>query len=270
MNRRLLALGALVLLVALSGCSVFGGGGEIDEDELTADAEYDWETNATATYTISESALLSLSSDNYQAVIAVHNNSSVDVHRERTFRGDDAVSIRSLQFRFTNGTVVNATHDNLTAIEKSDHTEIQLPAENGSVGYTANWGGGSWGGYGRSWSTPTVVDGSHAVTLPDGGRVGIPFLSRVTPSEDETTVADNRMTIYWEEPDAGRIAVRYYLVRDVYILGTLIVIVTAIGVAGTVYYYRQIQRAKRMRKEVGFDIQDDDDFGRDGPPPGMG
>lgn len=270
MNRRLLALGALALLLTLSGCSVFGGGGEIDEGELTADAEYDWETNATATYTISESALLSLSSDNYQAVIEMRSNVTLDVHRQRTFRGDDSLSIRSLQFRFPNGTVVNATHANLTAVEKSDHTEIRLPAENGTVAYTANWGGGSWGGYGRSWSTPTFVEGSHAVTLPDGGRVGIPFLSRVTPSEDRTTVADNRMTIYWEESGSGSIAVRYYLVRDVYILGTLIVIVTSIGVAGTVYYYRQIQRAKRMRKEVGFDIQEDDEFGRDDPPPGMG
>lgn len=269
MNRRLLALGALVLLVTLSGCSVFGGGGEIDEGELTAEAEYEWETNATATYTLSESALLSLSSDNYKAVIDVRND-TLEVHRERTFRGDDSLSIRSLQYRFPNGTVVNAAHANLTAVEKSDHTEIQLPAENGTVAYTANWGGGSWGGYGRSWSTPTFVDGSHAVTLPDGGRVGIPFASRVTPAEDRRTVADNRMTIYWEEPDSGSIAVRYYLVRDVYILGTLIVLVIAVGVVGTVYYYRQIRRAQRLRKEVGFDIQDEDDFGRDEPPPGMG
>lgn len=269
MNRRLLALGALALLVTLSGCSVFGGGGEIDEGELTADAEYDWETNATATYTLSESALLSLSSDNYEAVIEVRND-TLEVHRERTFRGDDSLSIRSLQFRFPNGTVVNSTHANLTAVENSDHTEIQLPAENGTVGYTANWGGGSWGGYGRSWSTPTFVEGSHAVTLPDGGRVGIPFASRVTPSEDRTTVADNRMTIYWEEPDSGSVAVRYYLLRDVYILGTLIVIVTAIGIVGAVHYHRQIRRAQRLRKEVGFEIQDEDDLGGDDPPPGMG
>lgn len=270
MNRRGLALLALVVMVSLSGCSVFGGGGEIDEDELTEPATYDWETNATAAYTITEAALLSLSSDSYQAVIQVEEEDTLQVHRERTFRGDDAVSLRSLQFRFPNGTVVNATHANLTAIEESDYTEIHLPASNGTVAFTASWGASSWGGYGRSWSTPTYVDGSYSITLPEGARVGIPFLSRVTPGDYESTVENDTMTLYWEEPDSSRIAVRYYLVRDLYILGTIVAIVSTVGFVGSVYYYRKIREARKLRQEVGFDIKtEDDDLDDNRPPPGM-
>jgi hypothetical protein len=269
MNRRRLAVVGLIVLVALSGCSLFDSGGEISEDELTKEVSYDWETNATASFNLSTSKLLSLSADSYKAVIRAENE-TLDIHRERTFRGDTSVSIEALKYRFENGTVVNATHSNLTAVEHSERTELQLPATNGTVAYTASWGGSSWGGYGRSWSTPTFVDGSHEVTLPEGARVGIPLLSRVRPGSQEKTVENDRMTIRWDDPDNSEVAVRYYQLRDLYLLGTLVLIAIIVGIAGTIYYYRQIQRAKRKRKDVGLDVeQDDDDVSRDGPPPGM-
>jgi hypothetical protein len=269
MNRRYLALAALAAMILLSGCSMFGGGGEISEDELTSEASYEWETNATASYNLTTSPLLSLSTDTFRAVIELDNQSTLEIHRERTFRGDTSVPIEALQFRFTNGTVVNAAHENLTAVQNADHTEIQLPAEYGTVAYTANWGGGSMGGYGRSWATPTYVRGSYEVTLPEGARVGLPLLSRARPGEYSSTVEDNRMTITWEEPE-GAVAVRYYHTRDLFILGSLVATAILVGIGGTLYYYRQIQRAKRKRQEVGLDVEETDDHRReDGPPPGM-
>lgn len=269
MNRRLLAIGALVVLVFLSGCSLFGGGGEISDDQLTKNATYQWDTDAKASYNLSTAPLISLSSNNYKAVIGLGQNETLEIHRERTFRGDTSVEIKALQFQFDNGTVVNASHSNLTAVENSDNTEIQVPAENGTVAFTAEWGGSSWGGYGRSWSTPTFVDGSHEVTLPDGARVGIPLLSRVLPGGYESTVENNRMTLYWDEPNNGNIAVRYYQVRDLYLLGGIALIAIVIGTAGALYYYRQIQLAREKRKEVGLDVEEEDEYGSDGPPPGM-
>lgn len=270
MNRRALAVGALVLVVFLSGCTFFGSGGEIDQEDLTQNATYDWEPNATASYNLSETSLLSLSSDRYQAVIQLEEQDRLEVYRERTFRGDTSLEVEALQFQFTNGTVVDATHPNLTAVEESDYTEIHLPAENGTVAFTARWGQSTWGTYGRSFRVPTFVDGSHQVTLPEGGRTGIPLLSRVTPSSDNATVVEDRLTHYWGEPDSSRIAVRYYQLRDLYILGGLVAIVGAIGIGGIVYYYRQIRRAQKQREDIGLDVDyDDDDFGGDGPPPGM-
>lgn len=271
MKRRLLAVSALAFVLVLSGCTVFGGSSEIDEGDLLDEAEYEWETNATATFFLDEAPLLSLSSDRYQAVVQVEGNESVTIHRDRTFRGDDSVAIRALQFRFPNGTVVNATHQNLTAVEHSDTTEISLPAENGTVAYTAEWGASSWGSYGRTWRTPTFVEGSYAVNLPEGARVGIPFLSRVVPGGSERTVENDRTRIFWEDPDSSTILIRYYLTRDLYLLGTIVTIIGTIGIVGTVYYYRQIKRARKKRQNVGFDIPDDEDdsFGGDGPPPGF-
>ena len=256
MNRKVLLLTAVGMLVFLSGCSVFGGG-EIDEEDLLGEQEYDWESNASATYD------LSVSSSSYTAVVEIENQSSLDVYRSTYYQGDQPVSVESLQFQFENGTVVNATHANLTATEESDHTELGFPAENGTVAWTAPRSG-------KQWSTPVFVEGSHQVHLPESTRVGIPFLSQTSPGADLSTVEDDQMTLFWEEPDSSSISIRYYLVRDLYLFGGLAAIALLLGVGGTLYYLREIREAQQKREEVGLDIDyDDDDFGGNGPPPGM-
>lgn len=256
MNRRRLALLALVAAVFISGCGIFGGG-EISEDDLLEDQEYNWDVNATATFD------LDVSSSAYTAVVEVENQSELEIHRESWIRGDRSIGIEALQFRFANGTVVNASHRGLTAIEGSDETTIELPAGNGTVGYTASRNG-------KSWSVPTPVSGTHRLDLPESTRVGIPLLSRTSPSTDDSVVEDDQMTLYWDEIDRGdTIAVRYYLVRDLWLFGGLFALSMSLLVGGVTYYYRQIRRAKKKREEVGLDIDYDDDTGDDGPPPGM-
>ena len=271
MNRRYLAVGGLLVLVALAGC--LGGGGEIDEAELGAEAEYDWNTTATATYNVTTSSLLSFSSNDYQAILRVENRSTIEIFRSTLFRGDRPVSLRALQFEYPDGTVVNATEDgNLTAIEGSDETEIQLPAENGTVAYTVDWGGASraWGGSPRTWRVQTPIEGSHEVVMPEGARADLPLFSLTSPGGHETAVEDDRATLRWDEFDSSSITIRYYLVRDLYLFGGLFAIAGLIGIAGTAYYYRGIRQAKRKREEVGLDVeQEDDDIGDDGPPPGV-
>jgi len=261
MNRKALTLCGLALLVFLAGCSL-GGGGEIDEDELTEQAEYEWDTNVTASYTLQNSDTFSFSSATYKAVIGVTNQSTLSVYRERTFRGDTSLGISALQFRFTNGTVVNASHQNLTAIEQSDETDIELPAVNGTVGFLA-------GRSGKSWSTPVYVEGSHEVTLPSGTRVGIPLMSQVSPGGYDSSVEDSRMTIHWDEIEDGSISVRYYLVRDLYLFGGLAALAALLAVGGALYYLRQIRTAREKREEVGLDVETDEDYGGNDPPPGM-
>lgn len=258
MNRRRRALLAVALAVFLAGCGVFGGGGEIDQGALTSDQEYDWESESTVMVD------LGVSSDVYTAVVNISQRSSLGVYREDTFRGETSVPIEALQFQFTNGTVVNATHSGLTASQGSDETTIELPAENGSVAFTAPREG-------KSWTSPAYVDGEYELRLPEGTRVGLWGLSRSTPDPDETVVEDDQMTIYWEGVERGDpLSVRYYLVRDLYLFGALGAIALSIGIGGLVYYYRQIRRARSKREDVGLDIDvEDDDFGDDGPPPGM-
>lgn len=253
MNRTL-ALGSLLLVVLLSGC--LAGGGDISQEDLTAEQDYEWETNETVTFN------LSVSSNSYTAVVDVTNQSNLTVHRRNAFTGENPVKLEALQFRFQNGTVVNATHENLTATTRSDDTRIGLPAENGTVAYTAPRSG-------RTFSVPVSVEGSYRLDLPRGTRVSIPVLSRVSPRGYESTLDDGRPRIRWETLERGNIVVRYYLVRDLYLFGTLFIIGTTLGVAGTIYYWRQIRRLKQRREEVDLDVDYDDDEFDDGPPPGM-
>lgn len=257
MDRRGRALLAVALAVFLAGCGFFGGG-EIDQAALTSEQEYDWESDSTVTVD------LGVSSNAYTAVVDVSERSSLGVYREDTFRGETSVPIEALQFQYTNGTVVNATHSGLTASEGSDETTIELPAENGSVAFTAPREG-------KSWASPAFVDGDYELRLPEGTRIGVWGLSRASPEADETVVEDDRMTLYWEGVDRGDpLSVRYYLVRDLYLFGAIGALAVSVGVGGLVYYYRQIRRAQSKREDVGLDIDvEDDDFGDDGPPPGM-
>lgn len=257
MNNRHRAVLALVALVFLSGCTLFGGG-ELSEDQLSGDQEYDWDSNATTTINLSSST------DTYAAVVDVTGQQELDVYLEDTFRGETSVQIEALQFQFTNGTVVNASHPSLSAVQNRDQTTIRLPTENGSVGYTAPRGG-------KGWTGPVLVEGSVRMDLPEGTRVGLWGLSRVNPNPDQNTVENDRTALLWEEMERGDpISVRYYLVRDMYIFGALFALVVSLGIGGVAYYYRQVRRAQSKREDVGLDVEtDDDDIGDDGPPPGM-
>jgi hypothetical protein len=255
MNRRILAVIALAALVFLAGCSALGGD-DIDEDDLLENRTYQWDSNTTAVYN------LSVGSDSYTAVVSVGNKSELSVYQTTAFRGDQSIGIRSLQFQFKNGTIVNATHANLTASRGSDETTLELPARNGTVAWTS-------GRDGKQWGTPAFVEGSYRVELPESARVGIPFLSQVNPNPDRSTVENDQTTLYWDEVDSS-ISVRYYLVMDLYIFGSIALIAALFGVGGTVYYLREIRAAREKREDVGLDVEyDNDDVGDDGPPPGM-
>ena len=251
-NRRLLAVLALGVAVALAGCSF--GASELSEDDLTGEATYNWDTEANATFD------LTVSSSAYAAVIEARNQSELEIYRETAIRGDEPIDVETLRFRYPNGTVVNATEAAISARVGSDRTTLRLPAANGTVAYTAPRSG-------KSFSIPTFVDGSHRIDLPGDARVTIPLLSRVSPGGYDTAVEDDRALVRWEDPSGG-LSVRYYLVRDLYLFGGLTLIGVTLAIGGTAYYLLQIRRAKRKRDEVGLDIDYDDEFD-DGPPPGM-
>lgn len=248
------ALGCLLLVVLLAGC--VGGGGEIAEEDLTGEQTYEWDTNETVTLN------LSVSSQAYTAVVDIQNRSNLTVHSRNAFTGENPVQIEALQFRFQNGTVVNATHGNLTATMRSEETRIELPAENGTVAYTASRSG-------RTFTVPVFVEGSYRLDLPEGTRVSIPVLSRVSPRGYESRLENGQPEIRWEELERGSIVVRYYLVRDLYLFGAIFIVGTTLGIAGTLYYWREIRRLKQRREDVGLDVDYDDDEFDDGPPPGM-
>lgn len=251
MRRRLLAVGALALLGVLAGCF---GPAEIPEDDLTGNASYDWDANASGAYDLSRSS--------YETVYNVTNRSTIAVNDRDALGTESPIRIRLLQFRFRNGTVVNATHGNLSATLAQRRTTIDLPARDGEVAFTASRSG-------KQFSIPVAVPGPQEIRLPPGARVGVPILSQVSPGEYETTVDDGRMTVRWANESDGTLTVHYYLQRDLLLFSLLVVVGTTLGVGGSVYYLRQIRRLKRRREEFGVDAEYDDDPRDRGPPPGM-
>lgn len=253
MNRRqLLALLGLVAVALLAGCGF--GPTDVPDEELNQNVSFDWDTDANATYSLSRSS--------YSAVVQVSNQSSLKVFRRDALGTDNPIRPNALRFRFPNGTVVNASHTNLSATLRSSSTLLKLPADNGTIGYTA-------GRSGKRFSTPVFVDGSHELVLPAGTRVGVPLLSQVSPGGYQTKVGqDNRMTIRWDDLDGGAITARYYLQRDLLLFTILLVVVVFVGGGGLIYYVRQLRRLQARREEMALDVEEESE--EKDPPPGMG
>lgn len=252
MNRRVLAALALLGVLALAGCL---GPSEIPEEDLTGEASYDWDTNATTSFNLSRSS--------YTAVVEVTNTTELPVWRRDELGSDSPVPLEALKFQYENGTVVNASQANLSASRTQDETVLTLPAENGTVAYSASRSG-------KRFSSPAFVEGSYELTMPPSARIGVPLLSQASPGGYTTTVEGDRMTVRWDEVTGGAVTVRYYLQRDLLLFTGLFALVAIAGVGGAVYYLREIRTLEERRKEMG-DVEYDDDDPRDrGPPPGMG
>lgn len=251
MDRRLLALGALVLAATLAGCGF--GSSEIPEEDLTENATYDWDTSANATFNLSRSS--------YAVVVNV-TNESMEIWQEDALEGEQPVQLRALQYQYPNGTVVNASHANLSASTGQDKTTVEVPTDRGKIGYTASRSG-------KSFGTPVFAEGSHEILLPPGARVGIPLLSQTSPGNWNSTVENDRMTVRWGNLTDGNARVRYYLQRDLMLFGGLAVVAVLVGGVGALYYTRQIRDLEQRREDIDIDIDYDDDEFDDGPPPGM-
>lgn len=248
MNRRLLALASLVALVALAGCAGFGS--VTSEDGLSQDAEYDWDTDADATIEITDGE--------YEAVYTVENQSTIRLYQSTRYGDDNPIDVRAVQFRYPDGTVVGA--EEIEVEETRSEVTVHFPAEEGQFAFTSD-------SQSRNFATETFVDGSYEVILPPGYRVDNFVLANVRPGGFETELVDDQVHIQWEEMDASAIAVRYYMERDVYLFGGLIVVASIGAAIAGAYVYRQMQELQRKREEAGLDVDIENDD--DGPPPGM-
>ena len=256
MTRRTLIVGALLVLLALSGCTALFGPGEPNPERLNQSANYTWEADANVTITIEKNS--------FQGVYNVGNRSELRVYQSDALGQDSYLQVSAVQFRYENGTVVNNSHDGLSVSQTRERTILTVPNNtSGQVAFTAPR-------QGKQFSTPVFVEGPTNVTLPPGARVGIPLLSNVSPPASSRSVTDNRMTLTYDNVTAGNMNVRYYLQRDILIFGSIFGGAIVFGTVGVIYYWRQIQQLRKTREETAIDIDAEDDDPRDrGPPPGM-
>jgi hypothetical protein len=123
---------------------------------------------------------------------------------------------------------------------------------------------------GKQFGTPGYVEGTYEVVLPPNTRTSSFLFGDVSPGGYTATVDDqSRLHLVWSEPVSDGVFVRFYLQRDVLIFRGLFVGVVLLGGTGLLYVYRQIQKLREQREELGLDVDTDDDLGGGGPPPGM-
>jgi hypothetical protein len=273
MNRRLLAALALIVLVGTAGCTTILGGDADDPEALSADAEYDYDTDRDAFITVNRG--------NYTAVYNVSakvtgGNGTIEFYRTNALTVENPLEIEALQFRYANGTLVryvdgeavllreDGTREPTDALDVDttrQRTVVELPAEEGQIAFTTPKSG-------KEIAVYTPVHGSYEVALPPGRDASVPILSRTRPSHDDRAVVGDRVRLRWDNVETSVLSVRWYLDRDLWLFGGLAVVAALLGVVGIAYYYRSIRRAEKRRNEAGLDVDTGDDD-REGPPPGM-
>ncbi len=273
MNRRLLAALALVVLFGLAGCTTILGGDAGDPAALSEDAEYNYDRDS--------DAFLTVNRENYTAVYNVSakvtgGEDTIELWRTNALTIENPLELSGLQFRYPDGRLVRyvdgeavVVHedgsreptDTLSVETTRQRTIVELPAEEGQLAFTTPKTG-------KEIAVQTPVHGSYEVALPPGRDASVPLLSRTRPSNDDRTVVDDRVHLQWDQVETSVLTVRWYLDRDLWLFGGLSLIAVIAGIAGGLYYYRSIQRAKQRRNEEGLDIDTEGDDG-DGPPPGM-
>lgn len=285
MNRKALALVALLALLATSGCLRFFTGGPVRPGDLAENATYEWEADADAYIDVHRS--------NYTAVWAVANrttgntegNFSMEVFTRDTLGTEQPLEVSAVKYRYENGTVLRYAQRNGSVVVVAEYpdgtvapapgtlavdttrsrTVIYFPRNaSGQLAYTAPKNG-------KQVSTPQFVSGSYEMVLPENGQVGLPILAQVRPAAARTVEKQDRVHVYWTGLEGGErqpLVVRYYLERDLLLFASIAVGLTVTGIVGALYYLLEIRRTRQQREEVGLDVDTGDDD-RKGPPPGM-
>lgn len=246
-GRMVLTVGGFAVLLVLSGCL----GGATSESGLDQDAAYDWDTDADVTIDLSE--------DSYTAVMEIEEIDELRIYQSTRYGTEHPVGVQAVQFRYPDGTIVNASE--IGVRETRNSVYLEPPAENGTIAYTASK-------QSNEFTSPTLVDGSWEIIIPEGHRVDNLVLGTVRPGGYDSEMVDDRVHVTWEELSGDRIRIQHYLARNLYLFAGLVLAASLAGAVGIGYVYREIRKLRAERAELGLDVDTGDDFDR-GPPPGM-
>lgn len=260
MRRRTLAALALVGLLFTSGClGGLGGGGPMDAERLNQPPEepYEWNASSDVHITVTAEA-------NYRAVYdagAEAFGGRLNLSETDAMGTKRPLTIRSLRYRYPNGTVINGTeiadHGGRLYVEENE-LRIAPPADGGKIAFAGESNP-------KQFSHPVFLEGSHTVVLPPDRRTEVPLFGQVVPRPTDKRVVDDQVVIYWEDLTAPSMLVRYYIQRDILIFGGLAGALTVVAIIGLLRYRRELKQLREQREEMGLDVETGDD---EGPPPG--
>lgn len=249
MNRLAIATVLVALLTVTAGCSAIFGG--ISDEELDREGEYDDLRDRDA------DVVVDIQDGEFRAVYDLNGTEKLSLHRSNFYR-DEAMDVWAVRYWYPNGTEL--TGSEIHVDQGRSNTEVRVPDENGTLAFTGEAGA-------KTFQLPAFVAGTYEVTLPENHRTTNFLFGDVNPGGYEREVVDGRERLTWED-NSDSIYVRYYLARDIPLFVGLVALVVLFGGAGIGYYYRQMKRLEQRRKEMGLDVETDDDS--DGPPPGFG
>mgnify|MGYP006274847887 CR=1 FL=1 len=234
--RKLWVAIAVAALAVTAGC--LGGGGGPTDQQLAENATYEWERGT--------DVRVNVTGGQYAVVAAVDNQSDVRLASSDGFGGRNPLPISAVQFRYPNGTTVDA--EDIDVSTANSRTVVTFPAANGTFAYTASAGG-------RQVTVPVGFEGSHELVLPAGMRVSFPVFGVVEPAGFQKTVEDNRVHVRWESLDGGSISAKYYLERDLLLFGGTTGVLSLVALLGVVYYRLRIRRLEDEREDAGLDLE---------------
>ncbi len=238
-SRQVLAGVFVLLLVGSAGCTVLSPG-EVDQEALSEDVAYDWDTQANGTITVVDGE--------YRAVYNFSNRSEVRLYEFDRFNNERPIDPRGVKFQFQNGTVVGTS--GMSVSKTRAYTIISLPANNGKFAYSGPTSG-------KHVRVPTVISGSHELILPEDAQIQYPLFGRVLPRDYEWELREGQVHIFWEDVQTDQIIIRYYLVRDLWLFGGIVGIAFLVLIGGGVYLWRELQEVRKRRGEVGLFSDDE-------------
>lgn len=246
--RLALAVGLVLLMTTMAGCSVIFGG--IDDETLDAEGEYDDLRESDADVAID------VEGGEFRAVYDLNGTEELSLYRSGLY-ADDPLDIRAVRYWYPNGTEL--TGSEIDVDQDRSSTDVAVPDGNGTLAFSGDAGA-------KTFSLPAYVSGSYEVTLPRGQRTNNFFFGDVNPGGYDREIVDDRERLTWDELDST-ISVRFFLDRDIYLFAGLVGVVTVLGGGALGVTYLKVKRLRERREEMGLDVDLDDDS--DGPPPGM-
>ncbi|WP_101297844.1 DUF5803 family protein [Halegenticoccus soli] len=272
MNRRLvLGVAALAGLLLVSGCTGLFSPEPISDEQLDASPPegYDYEaglsSDVDAHITLTENA-------KFLAVYRIPGDrNEIELYRNDGFGGRDAIPVSAVRYRYPNGTVItgSAIEERGGGIERTrDAVTVTLPTDRprgqpGKLAFTSE-------STPKRFTLPTFVKGSYEIVLPPDRRVDFFLFGRVVPGGYERAIDDgSRVHLTWDDVQTDAVLVQFYLERDLGIFGGIAGLLGVVAVGGLFYYRRKIERLKEQRRDLGLDVDTDDDEFERGPPPGM-
>jgi hypothetical protein len=253
-NRRLVFATALVvLLVASAGCLTYiNDGGEVANETLDVDPprEYDFASDRAAAFELSTDT-------QYTAVYNVSTLDEIRLYRQTPYTGDQPLEFEAFRYQYPDGEVINGSEFRARGGEidrTPDETWIRFADDmaGGKLAFTAD-------GSPRRFTTLTYVEGSYAVTLPEGFSTDVPIVGHVSPRDHEIETVDGRDRITWDSVTSGSVVVQSYRETDLVVFGVILVIAVAAAIAGTVYFRRQLEELRERRRDLGLGVYEDDD-----------